>query len=220
MLKTEDKKVRTLWKEYVESLKELPESIREVRMVVLDTETTGFDRVEDRILSIGALVVGNQRIVVEHSFERYLVQTVYNEESARIHGLLRNGNRVRISEAEGMCELLEYLKGSVLVAHHAGFDVGMIDMALRRLKLPGLKNEIVDTSALYYNTQPAVKKNRNYRQFTLDQLAANYKVDTKDRHTALGDAYITARILLRIISGFKIQTRRELVRKGRYRSWL
>lgn len=218
MPKINTRDFKTTWKQYQSSLKDLPEDVGKLRMVVLDTETTGFDRVDDRILSIGALVVQDQRIEVGDSFERYIEQTVYNEESAKIHGLLQTGHKDQISEPQGIMELLDYLKSSVLVAHHAGFDVGMIDMCLKRMGLPGLKNPIVDTSALYYNTQPTIKRNRNYRHFTLDQLAETYKVDTKDRHTALGDAYITARILLRLISDHKIRTKKELLRKGRYRT--
>ncbi len=214
-----EKEIRDCWKRYTASLKTLPDSISELRLVVLDTETTGFDRMEDRILNIGALVVQNQQIRVETSLETYLEQTVYCEESAKIHGILKSGKRQQVSEPEGMLQLLEYLNGSVLVAHHAAFDVGMIDMALRRMKLPGLKNEVVDTSALYYNTLPSARKNRNYRQFTLDQLADTFKVDTRDRHTALGDAYITARILLRLLSAHRISGRKELVKKGRYHLW-
>ncbi len=43
--------------------------INSTRFVVLDTETTGFDYDNDRILCIGAIVLQNNTISVQDSFE-------------------------------------------------------------------------------------------------------------------------------------------------------
>ncbi len=54
------------WSRYEKSLRVTwPENIAAVRFVVLDTETTGFDFDQDRILSIGALSVFNETIPLD-----------------------------------------------------------------------------------------------------------------------------------------------------------
>ena len=62
-------------------------TIEETRFVVLDTETTGFDYENDRILCIGALVLQNGIISVQNSFEVYIQQDHYDKSTAQIHGI-------------------------------------------------------------------------------------------------------------------------------------
>jgi len=67
--------------------------IRDIRFVVLDTETTGLDAKKDKILSIGAVAVKDQKIFIADRFEYYL-QQVYTAkgDSIKIHGILPKHN--------------------------------------------------------------------------------------------------------------------------------
>ena len=58
-------------------------------------------------------------------------------------------NIYKIEEKKAVIQFLEYIKNSVIVAHHAAFDVEMINKALIRLELPKLKNKVLDTGILY-----------------------------------------------------------------------
>ena len=49
------------------------------RFVVLDTETTGFDYTNDRILCIGAIVLQNNTIPIHDSFEVFIEQEHYDQ---------------------------------------------------------------------------------------------------------------------------------------------
>ncbi|WP_419211137.1 PolC-type DNA polymerase III [Maribacter sp. X9] len=192
------------WKTYADLFKE-PQNldINELVFVVLDTETTGFSFEEDRILSIGAVKVQRGTIAVQEVFDIYLEQEKFNKESVPVHGLLKNGQRKCISELLALEQFLEYVKNAIIVAHHAGFDMGMLNSALQRNGLPKLKNTVLDTGVLYRKTlikSYLVQPKTNY---TLDELAEKYSISKKDRHTALGDAYITAVAFLKIISRLK-----------------
>jgi DNA polymerase-3 subunit epsilon len=79
----------------------------------------------------------------------------------------------------------------------------MINRALARHGMPPLKNKNIDTSNLYKKT--LIKSNLITRksQYSLDELADKYNISKKDRHTAIGDAYITAILFLKILTKLK-----------------
>lgn len=182
---------------------EIPQDISKIRFVVFDTETTGFSIMSDRILCIGALSLENNTINVHNSFEVYLKQDIYKIESAKIHGILSNSKKNLIQEEEAIIQFLAYLGNAVIVAHHAMFDINMVNHALSRLGLPELKNKYLDTSTLYKKTQ--LKSNLLKKQdfYTLDELTDKFDISKEDRHTALGDSYITAIAFLKIVTALK-----------------
>lgn len=178
-------------------------TIEETRFVVLDTETTGFDYDNDRILCIGALVLQNGTISIQNSFEVYIEQDHYDKSTAQIHGILKAFVVQRPSERETLEQFLAFLGDSVIIAHHAIFDVTMINKALERNGLPELTNKRLDTAILYKKTLIKSHLFERKDHYTLDDLADKFDISKKDRHTALGDAYITAIAFLKIIKKLK-----------------
>ena len=167
------------------------------RFVVFDTETTGLDVSNDRILSIGAIAVKNGKIDVGDSLELYLRQELFKAGTVKIHGLLKEGNDIKMPEEEAIVSFLDYIKDSILVAHHVGFDVGMINAGLTRMGLPKLRNKVLDTGVLYKKTRFCENKEKRY---SLDYLCNQFNLKKHDRHTASGDSYLTALIFLKIIA--------------------
>ena len=174
-------------------------TIEETRFVVLDTETTGFDYENDRILCIGALVLQNNVISIQETLEIYLQQDHYDKSTAQIHGILRDFVLQRPSELEALQQFLTFLGDSIIVAHHTIFDVTMINKALERNNLPQLTNKTLDTAYLYKKTLIKSHLFERKDHYTLDDLADKFDISKKDRHTALGDAYITAIAFLKIV---------------------
>lgn len=204
------------WNVYQASFEQgLPFSVKETSFVVLDTETTGFDLKKDRILSIGALRIQNGTIKAKEAFEVFLDQTTFNGRTVEIHGILKKGNVKKISEVEGLQLLLNLLKNAVLVAHHVGFDVGMINAALQRNSLPKLMNKALDTAVLYNKSLPRTKR-KTEGHHSLDELCDRFNISKTDRHTALGDAYITAMAFLRILEKLKPVSLEKLLKKDRF----
>ncbi|ABQ05506.1 3'-5' exonuclease [Flavobacterium johnsoniae] len=174
-------------------------TIEETRFVVLDTETTGFDYENDRILCIGALALQNGVISVQDSFEIYLHQDHYDKSTAQIHGILKDLLVKRPTELEALQQFLDFLGDSIIIAHHTVFDVTMINKALERNGLPQLTNKTLDTAYLYKKTLIQSHLFERKDHYTLDDLADKFDISKKDRHTALGDAYITAIAFLKIV---------------------
>ncbi len=200
-----------LWDAYKASLQQLPNNIKDIPFVVLDTETTGFNYESDRILSIGALKLKNGIIRVQDSFEVFLAQDTFDASTVKIHGIIKKGKVERISEEAALLKLIAFLQGAVLVAHHTLFDVSMLNAALFRHGFPELLNNTLDTAHLYKKTlaSTAVKQ----KHYSLDYLADAYGISKADRHTALGDAYITAIAFLAILDKLKPKQLKDLQKR-------
>lgn len=189
--------------------------IKTARFVVLDTETTGFDYENDRILCIGAIVLQNNTIAVQDSFEVFIEQEHYDQNTAKIHGILKDFDLARPKEKEALLQFLDFLKNSIIIAHHSAFDVKMINKALERNGLPELTNKTLDTAILYKKTLIVSHLLERKDHYTLDDLADKFDISKKDRHTALGDAYITAIAFLKIER--KLKEKGELTWKRLFR---
>lgn len=188
------------WKAYEAQFQEKPPAkVRDTRFIVFDTETTGFDYKKDRMLCIGAVSVKESQINISETFEYYLKQEKFNPETVKIHGIIQNERITQISEEEAVKKFLEFIGNSVLVAHHANFDITMVNAALRRMNLPKLQNRVLDTGVLYRKTRITSNLIDRNKRYTLDEIAEAYNIDVKDRHTAAGDAFITAIAFLKIL---------------------
>ena len=75
----------------------------------------------------------------------------------------------------------------------------MINKALERNGLAILKNRTLDTATLYKKTLIKSYLLERKDHYTLDDLADKFDISKKDRHTAMGDAYITAIAFLKIV---------------------
>lgn len=196
------------WNAYLDTFKKNKNvPITNTRFVAFDTETTGFDKKEDRILSIGAVSFVGKTIQVNNSLELYLDQDVFKPETVKIHGLMKTGSQEKISELEAIKAFLLYIKSDILVAHHANFDKNMVNEMLLRHGLGKLKNKFIDTGVLYKKSIHIIYRQKD-KSYSLDDLAKELNVPTVDRHTATGDALITALVFLKTIA--RIDKRKQL----------
>ncbi len=187
--------------------------------MVFDTETTGFDFKNDRVLSIGAVAINKGVIDVADSLEIYVKQQVFKEDTVQIHGILKGDTLAKITEQEAVEKFLEYAGSSVLVAHHASFDKNMIDAALGRCGLGKLKNRMLDTTILYKKTKHFTSITNQNKVYSLDLLCQELNIGAKDRHTASGDAFITAIAFLKILAKLNSNNKltvKELIRMSRF----
>ena len=205
------------WRNYEAKFQEKPsKEIEETRFVVFDTETTGFDFLKDRMLCIGAVGVKNKSIDVADGFEEYISQETFNPKTVKIHGIIQNERIQTLQEEEAVKAFLKYIGNSVLVAHHAGFDIGMINQALFRMGLPKLKNKVLDTVNLYRGTRIISNLINREKNYSLDEIAETYHIDIKDRHTAAGDAFITAVAFITILGKLNNDNKLKLKKLFRY----
>jgi DNA polymerase-3 subunit epsilon len=105
-----------------------------------------------------------------------------------------------MDEPEALERFLEYLKDGVIVGHHIGHDIATFDEAYERHWGFRLFNRALDTMnlALHFDKAGAFSGRPPIKRFTLDALCDVFGVIPHDRHTASGDAFITAQVFLRL----------------------
>ncbi len=204
-----NKNYPNFWKEYQNHFKiKKKQDLASTRFVIFDTETTGLNIKKDRILSIGAISVIGNTMHTNDNLELYLNQEAFNFETVKIHGILKEGKIVKTEEKKALVQFLKYIKDAILVAHHASFDVRIVNQSLKRFGLPRLKNKVLDTGLLFKKTNLCFDKNKLY---SLDELCDIFTIKKHDRHTASGDAFITGIVFLKII-GILSQTRKTTIK--------
>src|SRR6185436_18016525 len=77
------------------------ESIDQVRFVALDCETTGLNPRTDRIVTIGAVAIVENEIVLGDSFETLLKVSV-NTGAVTVHGVTRDESRSGVEERDAL----------------------------------------------------------------------------------------------------------------------
>jgi DNA polymerase-3 subunit epsilon len=171
-----------------------------VRFVVLDSETTGLNPKVDRVITVGAVAVIDGEIVMSDSFSA-LVRVARNTAAVSVHGVTRDQSRQGVEEPEALAAFLEYVRDGVIVGHHIGHDIATLDAAYARHWDAQLLNRSLDTMdlTLHLERAGAFAGRPRIRQFTLDALCGMFGVIPHDRHTAGGDAFLTAQVFLRLL---------------------
>jgi DNA polymerase-3 subunit epsilon len=171
-----------------------------VRFVVLDSETTGLNPATDRLITIGAVAVRGNEICLDDAFAA-LLKVERNTEAVTVHGITRDQSRFGVDEPVALERFLDYLRDGVIVGHHIGHDVATFDAALGRYWGVRLLNRNLDTMdlTLHLERAGAFAGRPRIRHFTLDALCQMFGVIPHDRHTASGDAFITAQVFQRLL---------------------
>lgn len=174
--------------------------IDNARFVVLDCETTGLDPRRDRIITIGAVTVQQDEIQLDDAFE-VMLELDYNRASVTVHGITRDETIGAMKEPDALVAFMQYLGGGVIVGHHIGHDIQCLNAALERHGMPLIENRSLDTMdlTLHCNNEGAFANMQLAQGFSLDGLCEMFGVAPHDRHTAGGDAFITAQIFLRLL---------------------
>lgn len=171
-----------------------------VRFCVLDCETTGLDPIRHRIVSIGAVAVVEGQIDLGDTLE-VLLRVRFNTAATLVHGITRSETRDALDEQDALAVLLEYLGDGIIVGHHISHDLRMIDAALARHSDNQLLNRHLDTGVLMQRllADGAFASGAELTDHSLDGLCGFFGILPYDRHTAPGDAFLTAAILLRLL---------------------
>ncbi|MBK1703597.1 PolC-type DNA polymerase III [Halochromatium glycolicum] len=185
--------------------------VESVRFCVLDCETTGLDPQRHRIISVGAVAVVEGQIELGDTLE-VLLRVRFNTAATLVHGITRSETRDALDEPDALAVLLDYLGDGVIVGHHINHDLRMIDAALARHSDDQLLNRHLDTGELMQRllADGAFGPDAELTDHSLDGLCRFFDILPYDRHTAPGDAFLTAAILLRLLRAAARSGRRAL----------
>lgn len=170
-------------------------SLGRLRYAVVDVETTGGTRGRggDRVTEVAIVHVDDGAIGPSY-------QTLVNPGRPippRIQGFTGITDRM-VSVApyfEGVAaEVARRLRGRIFVAHNERFDWGHVHGELLAAGEEAPEVERLCTVRLGRLLHPRL------RSHGLDGLAAHYGLRVRGRHRAFGDAFATARLLLRLLA--------------------
>ena len=168
--------------------------LAELPVVVLDSETTGLEVISDRVISIGAVRLHGSRIYRSVTFDRLVHPgRPVPPRATAVHGITDAMLADRPGFAAVYAELAPLLAGCVLVGHNVAFDLAMLRHECELAGLAWHDPPSLDTLLLTAALDPALPG------FELDAIAARMGVDVHGRHTALGDALVTAEVYVRLL---------------------
>lgn len=175
------------------------------RQIVLDTETTGMNKLGvhyegHRIIEIGAVEVINRRLT-GRNFHVYLKpDRLVDPEAFGVHGISDEFLADKPTFADIADDFIDYIRGGELVIHNATFDIGFMDYEFAMLGRDIAKTEtfckITDTLQMARKLFPG-KRN------SLDALSDRYLIDNSKRtlHGALLDSEILSEVYLMMTGG-------------------
>jgi DNA polymerase-3 subunit epsilon len=180
--------------------------LSEARFVVFDTETTGLDLSKNRLLSIAGVGMVGFDVQLDDAFEVMVAQAdVGGAAAAVVHGLVSKDLSGGLPEDEAAARFLAYAGDAVLVAHHAAFDLRMLQKAIAPYRGAKVWSPSVDTAQLAQRVEDGPMTSTQARggdprnAYRLDSLVVRYGIDVPERHTAAGDALATALLFQRLL---------------------
>jgi len=168
--------------------------LADLSFTVFDTETTGLNPVEgDEIIQIGAVRVLNGKLLRQEVFDQLVdPKREIPPESIPIHGITPDMVQGQPGILEVLPALHAFAADTVLVAHNAAFDMRFLQLKERHTGL-AFDQPVLDTLLLSAVVHPGQDSHR------LEAIAERFNVTVIGRHTALGDAMVTAEVFVRLL---------------------
>jgi len=172
---------------------------RQAELVVLDVETTGLDLRKDEIVSYGAAVVVDGRIVVGRcAYSLVRPVRAISAAAAGVHAITVDELATAPEPAEAARALADLLVGRVLVAHAAWVERAFLSRLWQGIGLK-LDGPVLDTAALA-RAAGVVRGGEDGGEPQLEGLARSLNVPVHTPHHALGDALTTAGVLQALLA--------------------
>ncbi|MBD1372697.1 PolC-type DNA polymerase III [Hazenella sp. IB182357] len=179
--------------------------------VVFDVETTGLSAVHDTIIEVGAVKMHKGQII--DRFSEFC--NPHKKLSPKIVELTKITDDMLVDAPEVddvIARFLDFIEGSVLVAHNARFDMGFLQEAVRRIQRPPVTHTVLDTLELARTLYPSWKNHR------LNTLTKRLDVKLEHHHRAIYDAEATGYVLYKMFEECKEQGMTEITQLNENRN--
>jgi DNA polymerase-3 subunit epsilon len=173
---------------------DLDRRLTDLAYSVFDTETTGLEPSNgDEIIQMGAVRVVNNRLLRQEIFDQLVDPGIpLKPEGIPIHGITEamvNG-QPRLDVV--LPAFHEFCAETVLVAHNAAFDMRFFQLKEDSLGVR-FTQPVLDTLLLSAVIHP------NQESHRLESIAERLGINVIGRHTALGDAFVTGEVFLKMV---------------------
>ncbi len=165
--------------------------LRDIRFVVLDTETTGLKpKKGDRVISLGAVIVENGKVNESKSFYELVDPgRAIPGEITKLTGISQRMVAGKPDLTEVLNRFFPWAGKSVLAGHAVQFDMTFLNRHLQKTCGLKLTHKTIDTKTLARHTFPEAGS------YALEEICSYLGITCKPRHHALNDAITAARLL-------------------------
>ncbi|MDK7187047.1 exonuclease domain-containing protein [Facklamia hominis] len=192
-----------------------PKTVKELKeeFFIIDTETTGLDRISDRIVELGIIRYKDGKIVDEFNTlinPGFSMPKKASEINKITNAMLHDAPTESSALSSALSFLDPVLKGKTIIgAHNADFDIEFLANALER---NGYSANIkyVDTLA---NSIKLVRGTPNHK---LGTLANYFRIINNDPHRASGDAKTCGELLLKLMDILNKKEKEQIEEYTRY----
>lgn len=176
-----------------------------MRLIVLDTETTGLESKQgDRLIEVGALEMVNRRLTGESFHEYVNPERDIPMEAQAVHGITEEFVQDKPLFSAVADAFIEFIRDAELIIHNAPFDLGFLDneLALVAKKTGRSYPKIADICKITDSLKLARQKHPGQKN-NLDALCRRYGINNAHRqvHGALLDSEILADVYLSMTGG-------------------
>ncbi len=157
-------------------------------VVVFDIETTGFfpDK-GDQMISIGAVKMHGSELLPEESFYSLIkTNTPLSPEISSLTKITDEELQAAPDSSEVLMDFFKFISTKSLVAHHSKHEQSFMHKLTWDVTRTRFQHRILDTSFLTQLFNPISSSN------TLEDLCSGCGIEIRNRHHALGDAFMTA----------------------------
>ena len=166
---------------------EQPRDLASETYVVFDTETTGLSAVFNTIIEIGAVKIQDGKVI--DRFSSFIdPQVPLPRKITEITGITDSMVKGQPLAQEVLPRFRDFIADSTLVAHNARFDMGFLNMGLKKIDEKQLTNPVIDTVELARFLYPTLKNHK------LDTLCKAFNIELNNHHRADNDAEATGKL--------------------------
>nr|WP_319564178.1 exonuclease domain-containing protein [uncultured Rhodoferax sp.] len=168
--------------------------LSDLSFTVFDTETTGLNPSDgDEIIQIGAARIVNGKLLKQESFEQLVNPgRLIPAATIPIHGITQDMVQGKPPITDVLPAFYAFAQDTVLVAHNAAFDMKFLQLQEKNTGLV-FNHPVLDTLLLSAVVHP------NQESHRLEAIAERFNITVLGRHTALGDAFVTAEVWIRLL---------------------
>ena len=167
-------------------------------VVVFDCETTGLNPKIDDIISIGAVKIKGDKILLNEAMHIYVKQDKQiNHKSITIHQIRHCDLNDAISIEEAMEKFLFFIGNRKLAGYFLEFDIAMINKYTKPMLGITLPNTREEVSATYYDKKLKTIPQGNI-DLRFDTILTDLSLPKLKAHDALNDAIMTAMMYIKL----------------------
>lgn len=161
------------------------ENNSELEFVILDTETTGFNK-NDKIIEIACLVISGDSVIDEFTT---LINPNRDVGKTQIHGIRPSMVTAAPIFSEVANDILRILQNRVLVAHNLAFDSRMLKQEFQKI---GIDLNL----GKGFCTMTEVSRIYSAQNSSLESACNIFEIEQTNMHHAMGDAITTLKLFL------------------------